>query len=109
MGDVLHDSQKLQPFLNELVKIVKFAYGFEKDCQASLMALSINAWIEPYIHQNDSELVTNLSTAVQNGFLSHQTASERIPKYSRNDEIERIIREDLDKRKLDAQFQIDEM
>ena len=105
----IHDSQKLQPFLNQLVKIVKFAYGFEKDCQASLINLSINAWIEPYIHQNDQELVANLATAVQNGFLSRQTASERIPKYSRNDEIERIIHEDLEKRKLDAQFEVDKM
>lgn len=105
----IHDSQKLQPFLNDLVRIVKFAYGFEKNCTASLMNLQINAWIEPYIHQNDSELVTNLSTAVQNGFLSKQTASERIPKYSRNDEIERIMREDLNKRKLDAQFEVDKL
>lgn len=105
----IHDSQKLQQFLNELVYIVKYGYGFEKNCQASLMNLPINAWIEPYIHQNDSELVTNLATAVQNEFLSKQTASERIPKYSRNDEIERIMREDLEKRKLNAEFQIAEM
>ena len=105
----IHDSQKLQPFLEDLVYIVKYAYGFEKNCQASLMNLPINAWIEPYIHQNDSELVTNLSSAVQNGFLSKQTASERIPKYSRNDEIKRIMQEDLDKRKLDAQFEIDKI
>ena len=105
----IHDSQKLQPFLTQLVRIVKYAYGFEMNCQASLMNLPINAWIEPYIHQNDSELVTNLSTAVQNNFLSKQTASERIPKYSRNDEIERIVKEDLDKRKLDAQFELDKI
>ena len=73
------------------------------------MALPINAWIEPYIHQNDSELVTNLANAVQNGFLSKQTASERISKYSRNDEFERIMREDLEKRKLDAQFELDKI
>ena len=105
----IHDCQKLQPFINDLVKIVKYAYGFEKDCQASLMALNINAYIEPYIHQNDSELVTNLSVAVQNDFLSHQTASERIPKYARNDEIERIINEDLKKRKLNAQFELEKI
>lgn len=105
----IHDSQKLQPFIEDLVYLVKYGYGFEKDCQASLMALPINAWIEPYIHQNDSELVTNLANAVQNGFLSKQTASERISKYSRNDEFERIMREDLEKRKLDAQFELDKI
>lgn len=105
----IHDAQKLQPFINDCVYFVKYAYGFEKDCQASLLSLPINAWIEPYIHQNDSELVTNLATAVQNGFLSHQTGSERIPKYARNDEIERIMHEDLEKRKLDAQFEVDKL
>lgn len=105
----IHDSQKLQPFLNDCVYFVKYAYGFEKDCQASLLALPINAWIEPYIHQNDSELMTNLQIGVTNGFLSHQTASERASKYSRNDEIERIMHEDLEKRKLDAQFELDKM
>lgn len=105
----IHDSQKLQPMLNDCVYFVKYGYGFEKDCQASLMALSINAWIEPYIHQNDSELMTNLQTGVANGFLSHQTASERASKYSRNDEIQRIMDEDLEKRKRDAQFEVDKM
>jgi len=103
----IHDSQKLQPFLNQLIRIVKFAYGFQENCQASLMSLKINAWIEPYIHQNDTELMTNLATGVQNGFISKQTASERATKYAKNDEIERCITEDLNKRKLDAQFEID--
>ena len=105
----IHDSQKLQPLLNDCVYFVKYGYGYEMDCQASLMALSINAWIEPYIHQNDSELMTNLQTGVANGFLSHQTASERASKYSRNDEIQRIMDEDLEKRKRDAQFEVDKM
>lgn len=105
----IHDAQKLQPFIEDLVYLVKYGYGTEMGCPASLMELPINAWIEPYIHQNDSELTTNLATAVQNNFLSKQTASERISKYSRNDEIERIIHEDLEKRKLDAQFEIDQL
>ena len=105
----INDSQRLQPFLNDCVYFVKYAYGYEKNCQASLMKLPINAWIECYVHQNDTELVSNLAMAVQNKFLSTQTASERIPKYARNDEIERIMNEDLEKRKLDQQFKVNEM
>lgn len=105
----IHDSQKLQPFLNDCVYFVKYAYGFEKNCQASLMNLPINAWIEPYIHQNDSELMTNLQMGVNSGFLSHQTASERASKYARNDEIQRIMDEDLEKRKRDSQFEVDKL
>ena len=73
------------------------------------MNLPINAWIEPYIHQNDQELMTNLSTGVANKFLSQQTASERCPKYAKNDEFNRIMKEDLEKRKLDAQFELDKL
>ena len=105
----IHDSQKLQPLLNDCVYFVKYGYGYEKDCQASLMALSINAWIEPYIHQNTAELTQNLALAVQNNFISKQTASERLSVYSRNDEIERIMREDIEKRKRDAEYKIKEM
>ena len=104
----MHDAHKLIPMLNKLVYMVKYAYGYQINRQASLMALKINAWIEPYIHQNDTELMTNLTTGVQNSFISHQTASERASKYTRNDEIDRIMREDMQKRKLDAQTMIDE-
>lgn len=103
----IHDANQLAPFLHQVVKLVKYAYGWQINKQATLANLKTNSWIEPYIHQNDSEIFTNISTAVQNGFLSHQTASERIPKYAKNDEIDRILKEDMQKRKLDAQQQID--
>ena len=44
---------------------------------------------------------------MQNKFLSTQTASERLKKYAMNDEYERIIREDIEKRKLDLQDELD--
>ena len=98
------DAQKLQPFLNKLVKMVKFSWGLKKECQADLMKLGINAWIEPYVHQNDSELVTNLATAVQNNIISCKTASERLSKYTKNDEFERILKQ----LKFKMQMNVDE-
>lgn len=68
---------------------------------ASMTALKINAWIEPYVHQNDTELITNLATAVQNKFLSKQTASERNSKFSKNDEFSRIMREQKEEQQQD--------
>ena len=104
----IHDAHRLLPFLNRIVYMVKYAYGFQINRQASLLNLNVNAWIEPYIHQNDSELMANLAIGVQNSFISHQTASERASKYTKNDEIDRVMREDMQKRKLDAQAKIDE-
>lgn len=103
----IHDTQKLQPFLNQLVRIVQFAYGFQENCQASLMNLKINAWIEPYIHQNDTELMTNLATGVQNKFVSMQTASERAVKYTKNDESQRVLNEYVRQKEIDARFELE--
>jgi len=103
----IHDCQKLQPFLDECIRIVKFAYGFEKDCQASLMNLPVNAWIQPYIHQNQTEIYQNLAVAVQNGFLSKKTASERAPEFPRNDEIERVMDEYVERKEIDQKFELE--
>lgn len=60
---------------------------------ATMTGLPIHAWVEIYVHQNKSEIITNLATAVQNGFLSKQTASERCPDFPVNGEFDRILRE----------------
>ena len=105
----MNDAQEMQPFLDQLVKIAKFGIGYENNMQATMMELPINAWVEPYIHQNDTELVTNLASAVQNGFLSKQTASERNSKYSKNDEFERIMREKKEEQQQDLLIEIQKM
>lgn len=102
----MNDAQRLQPFLDQLVRIAKYGIGMENDCVASMTALPINAWNEPYIHQNDTELVTNLATAVQNKFISKQTASERNTKYSKNDEFTRIMREQKEEDQQDLLMDI---
>lgn len=103
----MNDSQKLTPFLDKLVSICKYGIGMEEDCMATMPGLDMNYWIEPYIHQNDSEQTTNLATAVQNGFLSKQTASERNSKYSKNDEFERILREKKEEQQQDLLVELE--
>lgn len=99
------DTQNLQPFLEKVVHLFKYGWGLEVNKQASMLSLAINSWIEPYVHQNDTELTTNLASAVQNQFLSKQTASERFSKFSKNDEIARIAREQVEKMKLEVEKQ----
>ena len=88
-----NDAKKMHPFLDQLVRICKYGIGMEEDCMATMTGLPIHAWVEIYVHQNKSEVITNLATAVQNGFLSKQTASERCPDFPVNDEYDRIMRE----------------
>jgi hypothetical protein len=89
----MNDAQKLQPFLDQLVKIAKYGVGMENNMTATMMNLNLNAWVQPYIHSNSTEIITNLATAVQNKFISKQTASERCPEFPKNNEFERIMRE----------------
>lgn len=105
----INDCAKLQPFLDQLILLVKHGYGLEIEDQTTMVELKINAWIQPYVHQNQTEIATNLATAVQNGFLSKRTASERMPDFPKNDEYERIIREDVEKRQRELQDKIEEM
>lgn len=102
----INEAPKLQPFLNMLVKLVRYAWGYYVGEQATLMNLKVNVWVKPYIHQNLTELITNLATGVQNNFISKQTASERASEYTKNDEIDRYWREDLKKRERDLEFEI---
>lgn len=99
----ISDAQKLSPFICKIVELVKFAWGYYMNCQASLINLGINVWIEPYVHQNDTELVTNLAQCVQNHFISEKTASERNTKYAKNDEYSRILLEKKRKMLLDVE------
>lgn len=97
----MNDAQELQPFLTDVVKIVKFISGYENNNVQTMMSLPVNAWLQPYVHQNSTEIITNLATAVQNSFLSHQTASERCPNYPKNDEYSRIMKEQKEKQQQD--------
>lgn len=97
----MNDAQFLQPFLTQTVKIVLYGCGYENDNIQTMMALPVNAWRRAYVHQNSQEMITDIATAVQNGFLSHQTGSERCPEYPKNDEYGRIIREQKEKQQQD--------
>ena len=107
LESAMNDAQRMQPFLDTLVRIAKYGIGVETGQMASMTALPLNAWNEPYIHQNDTELVTNLATAVQNHFLSKLTASERNSKFSKNDEFTRIIREQKEEDQQDLLMDIE--
>lgn len=95
------DSKHLQPFIDQLVKMTKFGTGYQEDQISDYMTLPVHGEIVPYVHLNNTEMVTNIATAVQNGFLSHQTASERCPDFPKNDEYSRIVEEQKEKQQQD--------
>lgn len=97
----MKDAQEYAPFVSQMVRIYMEGYGTEIGKARQFNQLEVYSWILPYVPQNDSELIQNLAMAVQNGFESRQTASEKIPMIAKNSEWERIIKEQKEQQQND--------
>ncbi|MGL5262726.1 MAG: phage portal protein [Bacteroides sp.] len=95
-------AKKLNPFLDVLVDMFTYFYGIEVEKLSEFKNLKVYAYLEPYVHQNDSEVIKNLETSVNAGFLSKKSATEISP-YSNNNEIDRIEQE------VEAAYQLDSL
>lgn len=83
------DAQEYDGCVDKMIDIFSWGYGIEAEMRLPFLNTNIRHYIEPYIHLNLTELTTNLNTAVVGGFLSKQTASEKLP-YATPQEWERI-------------------
>ena len=83
------DAQEYDGCVDKMIDIFSWGYGIEAEMRLLFLNTNIRHYIEPYIHLNLTELTTNLNTAVVGGFLSKQTASEKLP-YATPQEWERI-------------------
>lgn len=103
----MNDAETFTPMLNDMVYLYSYGYGVE--CRKSLdfVNLPLYPWVKPYVHLNESAVTQDLATAVQNGFLSRKTASERLWFYSVSTEWERITEEAKEAEKADllAEFE----
>lgn len=93
----LGDAHEYDAALDKVIGIFSWGYGIESENRLAFIHTNIRHYIEPYIHLNMSELTQNLNTAVLGGFLSKQTASEKLP-YSTPQEWERIQKEKHDEK-----------
>jgi hypothetical protein len=89
------EAQEYDEFLCKLVAIFEFGYGVEIERRLDFKNTRITFWIQPHLPINTQEITTNLATAVQNGFVSKQTASEKFY-FSTPQEWRRIEREKHD-------------
>ena len=88
----MNDSQEYDDAIDKMIDIFTWGYGIECEQRLAFINTNIRHYIEPYIHLNITELTTNLNTAVVGGFLSKQTASEKLP-YATPQEWQRILAE----------------
>lgn len=99
----MDDAAKFQIPLNQLVRCFRYGYGVEQEKQIDFedRNLHLKWWIKPYVHINWSTTITDLVQAVGAGFLSKQTASQRIPEYAVSGEWDIILREQKQKQEQD--------
>lgn len=73
----LLEIQEYDEFVCKMISIFKYGYGIEVEKRLAFMNTRITFYITPFIPINDAEVTNNLATAVQNGFVSKQTACEK--------------------------------
>lgn len=101
------DAAEYQEFLNALVEMFIYGYGVETKKSIDFKNLPIKWWIKPYVHVNTTALVTDLATCVQNGFISKETASERISEYATVGEWDRVMKEYKQQQEADLLYEED--
>ena len=89
----MNDAQEYDAVIDDMVDIFTWGYGIESEMRLQFMNTDIRHFIEPYVHRNNTEMVTNLNMSVVGKFLSRQTASEKNP-YATPNEWERICNEE---------------
>lgn len=92
----MSDAQEYDHAVDKMVEIFSWGYGIESENRLAFINTNIRHYIEPYIHVNSTEQITNLNTAVIGKFMSRQTAAEKNP-YATPNEWERICQEEHDK------------
>lgn len=99
------DSKEYDEVIDSITKIFKFGYGIERKMVTRMQSLGVFAWIEPYVHQNQSELVSNLVQLVNANLLSTNTGSE-LTGYGENNEFDKIMTEYKEKQAADLLYEL---
>lgn len=99
----MSDANEFDGAIDKMVEIFSHGYGVETGKQLKFKSTPIAHYIKPYVHLNETELTTNLSMQVQNGFLSKQTASEKSV-YATPQEWDRVLDEKKSEQENDLLF-----
>ncbi len=97
----MSDAMDYQDTLNQVLRIFLWGYGIQKQRTIDFTNCPVSCFIRPYVHVSESTIMSDLATGVQNGFLSHKTASERIKFYTSGKEWERLVSEAKEDEKND--------
>jgi len=87
----INDAEAFTPTVDGMVYLFAFGFGVEKERSLDFVNLPLRPWIRPYVHINESSVMSDLAIGVQNGFISKKTASERAWFYATSVEWERLM------------------
>lgn len=96
------DCKEYDSAIDSLTRLFKFGYGLELGKQREMTALGTYTWAEPYVHQNMTELVQNLVNLSNAGLISRSTGT-MLTGIGANNEEDKILREDIERRRLEAE------
>jgi hypothetical protein len=99
------NKKDLDKCIDKMQRLFTTGYGIEKKKITEYRNLHFLSELEPYVHQNNSELISNLLQSVTGGFLSKDTASQINP-LSMNNEMDKIIGEEKQKQQQDLLYQL---
>lgn len=86
------DAKEFDGAVDDITQLFKYGYGLEMKAATAFSNLDVFSWIEPYVHQNTSELVNNLCMLVNANLLSRDTGST-LSGYGENNEFDKIMTE----------------
>lgn len=93
--NAMSDTQQFQHAIDDMVEMFIHGYGLESEMRLQFKNTPIRSYVEVYVHRNVAAEIVDMSSAVQNGYLSKQTASEK-SYYSSPQEWSRILQEKHD-------------
>ena len=99
------NKKDLDKCIDKMQRLFTTGYGIEMGKITKYKSLHFMSEIEPYVHQNNTELISNLVQSVTGGFLSKSTASQISP-YSMNNELDKIVGEEKQKQQSDLLYQL---
>lgn len=99
------NKKDLDACIDKMQRLFTTGYGIEMQKITAYRSLKMISEIEPYVHQNNAELISNIVQAVNGGFLSRQTASQINP-YATNNEYDKVLKEKKEEQQQDLLYQL---
>lgn len=99
------NKKDLDACIDKCQRLFTTFYGIEKGKLTQFRDLKFISEIDPYVHQNNAEIINNLVQSVTGGFLSKQTASQICP-YGTNNEIDKVLKEQKESQQQDLLYQL---